>query len=226
MKNARIHLIYFAIIGFLGFQYWTKTQALNEAVGSIVQFDNILKIDNKIIDKTANMIYHTIERNIRAYQSPPNMAFYNRVSTVVSTLEALDKRLEDLKIEFIDFAGGFNKNDTTVLINRSSVKPSRQFFTNRKVATVIDTMTHYLVVLSGVSDYDLREKYIYPKLIYWDRLNKSTVSSVIAQITSLQNQIKFDKISYLNYVNKMVGGTSTGSDFFHVAITPKKAAII
>ncbi len=43
MKNLRIHVIYLAIIGFWVYQYWTKTQALNEAVGSIEQFDRLLK---------------------------------------------------------------------------------------------------------------------------------------------------------------------------------------
>ena len=50
MKNGRIHLIYLAIIGFLAYQYWTKTEALHHATESIEQLDRLLERNNDAVD--------------------------------------------------------------------------------------------------------------------------------------------------------------------------------
>ena len=133
MKNARIHLIYLTIIGFWAYQYWTKAQALNEAVGSIEQFDKLLKRNNEVVDKTATMIYYKIEKDAYSYPSPTNKAFFEKTKNFKSVSSSLNTWFEKLKTEFINVSGGFDKTDSTLLANRFSTKTSRQFFSEQKI---------------------------------------------------------------------------------------------
>ena len=86
MTHLRIHLIYMAIIGFLAYQYWTKTEALDNAVQSIEQMDKLLKINNDIVDETGIMIFNDIEKNVLAYTNNTNVAFLEKAKKAKSVL--------------------------------------------------------------------------------------------------------------------------------------------
>ena len=83
MKNARIHFIYLAIIGFLAYQYWTKAQALNEAVGSIEQFDKLIKTDTRLLNSLLDREIDYAEHN------------YNRAKNQLTLLRQLEVFLAD-----------------------------------------------------------------------------------------------------------------------------------
>ena len=54
MTHLRIHLIYLVLIGFLAYQYWTKTEALHHATESIEQLDRLLERNNQTASQPIN----------------------------------------------------------------------------------------------------------------------------------------------------------------------------
>ena len=92
MTYLRIHLIYLAIIGFLGFQYWTKTEALHHATESIEQLDRLLERNNVVVENNAKMITTAIGQQVRAYMNPRNMAFWEKTTNVTDAATTLKKR--------------------------------------------------------------------------------------------------------------------------------------
>lgn len=234
MKNARIHLIYLTIIGFWAYQYWTKAQALNEAVGSIEQFDKLLKRNNEVVDKTATMIYYKIEKDAYSYPSPTNKAFFEKTKNFKSVSSSLNTWFEKLKTEFINVSGGFDKTDSTLLANRFSTKTSRQFFSEQKIKEIRDSLARFQDTLMDIAkqyrDEYLKNQYGTIKLltneVYWQSLNKLTDADALSRLTYIQNQLALDKIPYLNYVYSIVGYRGLIFDQFKVAIAPNKAALI
>ncbi len=175
MTHLRIHLISIAIIGFLAYQYWTKSQALEEAVRSIEMFDELLKFDNVIVEKSSMVIKHEIDKQFMAYPSPINKSFLDRAINVMLISNSLKFWFEKQKIEFINISGGFNKKDSNLLNNRLSSKTSRQFFTDLKIKEIRDSLTHFQTFLAAINEnYKLKElqnQYVSNKLLgdesYW-----------------------------------------------------------
>ena len=60
MKNARIHLIYLAIIGFLAYQYWTKAQALNDIINIVEEQGHLLQTNNEVVINASRMLFDRI----------------------------------------------------------------------------------------------------------------------------------------------------------------------
>jgi hypothetical protein len=113
MKNGRIHLIYLAIIGFLAYQYWTKAQALNEAVTSIEQFDKLFKSNTEVVGKTAEMIKNAIDQQVRAYPNERNKSFEGKAKNLISASSIMGNWLAKQRMEFINLAGGEDRDDST-----------------------------------------------------------------------------------------------------------------
>ena len=156
MKNARIHLIYLAIIGFWAYQYWTKAQALDEAVGSIEQFDKLFKADNEVIGKSSIMIKNEIDKQVKAYPSSTNMSFSEKAINILSVSSSMKFWLEKQVLEFTNLAGGFDKKDSSLLANRLSENASDQFFSNLKIKEIRDSLTRFQLFLNDVISYLIR----------------------------------------------------------------------
>lgn len=234
MKNVRIHLIYLAIIGFLAFQYWTKTQALNEAVSSIEQFDKSLKMNNEVVVKTAVMIKNEIEKQVKAYANPINLSFLEKAKNIVSVANSIENWIQKQQSDFVKLSGGFNEKNPTLLTNRLSSNTSRLFFSNQKIQEIRDSLTRFQVYLDDINDKKQLEEIhklygsceLFKNDAYWHSLKSKTNADAIAQLSYIKNQIELDNVSYLNYTYNLVGYGGCGFDAFKVAIAPKKAVLI
>ena len=230
MTHLRIHLIYLVLIGFLAYQYWTKTEALHHATESIEQLDKLLKMDNAIVDKSASWIFREIEKQVRTYPSPINMSFLDKAKKATLASASINEWIESQKREIINANGGFDKKDSTVLTNRLA----KNTLSEQKVQQIRDSLTRFQHVLNDISDNrSLKEqqaRYATLKLLtdslYWQELKMGTVCEVIAQLTAIQNRIVMDEIPYLNYNYNLVGGTPIIDHYYRVMIAPNKTTIL
>jgi hypothetical protein len=236
MKNARIHLIYLAIISFLVYQYWTKTQALDEAVGSIEQFDKLSKVNIKVIDAELIMTKNIIDKQAMAYPTPFAISFQNKMTNSITVLNSVKNWLDKQKLDFTNFSGGFDKKDSSILANLLSLKANRQFFSDVKIKEIRDSLTSFQSVLNNIADKkvldELQKVYSVPMLLknenYWRKLKAKTNADVLAQITYIHNQMVLDEVYYLNYLcgYGACGDVEVKFDQFKVAITAQKSALI
>ena len=234
MTHLRIHLIYIAIIAFLAFQYWTKTEALDNAIKSIEQMDKLLKINNEVVDKSATTIFNDIQKNVMAYANNTNIAFLEKAKKAMSVSVSLIKWLDTQKLEIINMSGGFDKTDSTILANRLSTKGSNTFFSNQKIQEIKDSLTHYQHILTDSLDKNalanLQKQFstftLVSKDAYWQNLKNGTAANVLAQLTAIQNHIKLDIVPYFYYISNYMQSGGLIFDAFRLAIAPQKAAII
>lgn len=230
MKNARIHLIYLTIIGFLTYQYWAKTQVLNEVVGSIEQFDTLLKQNNKNVQESAYQIIGKIGSETQIYPNYTNINFFNNNKTAFLKSQNMIDWLEKERKAFIDS----DKKDSSRLVDNILKRDGNRYFTDMKIKEFKDSLVSFQVVLGNVSDTfarkNLENKSFIKKLIddeyYWKQLGKSSFSEILTQITSIQNRIGLDAFDFFNYKYGLIASHAIIEDYFHVAIAPKKAAII
>jgi hypothetical protein len=234
MKNLGLHVIYLAIIGFLAFQYWTKSQALEEAVESIVQFDKLLKINTSAVDRASIMLKNEIDKQTRAYTAPFTIKLQKKAVNAMRALYYVSQWLEKQKQDFKTFTGGFDKNDTTLLANHLSSNKSDQFFSNLKIKEIKDTLAYFQSFLSDISNEkelnEMQKQYNLPILInnnaYWQRLKYKTNADALAQLTLIQNKMQLDMIPFLNYLFNIVGSGDIKFDAYKVGIAPQKTILI
>ncbi|MBL7813591.1 MAG: hypothetical protein JNL70_01205 [Saprospiraceae bacterium] len=234
MKNRHFHFIYLAIIGFLVFQVWAKSQALNEAVRSIEHFEKLLKADVDISNKMVVMIKNGIDKNVLAYVNEYNTAFGKKAIKSMEISRALMKWLDKQKEDFINQAGGFYKKDSLLINNRLSSRLSGRFFTDQKIQAIKDSLGLFQAAIFDVSEEwqlkDIEKKSEIEKLLkneaYWQQLKNKTNSDVLAQFEALKNQINLDVSLYLNYIYSMVNYTGMIFDSYKIAVFGQKSALI
>jgi hypothetical protein len=235
MKNGRIHLVYIAIIGFLAYQYWAKSEAFDNATQSIEQFDRQLRRNNEVVEKSSTMIKNEIDKQVKAYANPINLSFSEKAINIMVVSSSIEHWLDKQQLDFIKLSGGINGDQLFSLTNRLSSSASRSFFSNQKIQEIRDSLTHFQVYLDDITDKkrleEMREKYGSSQLLkndaYWQSLKNKTNADAMAQLTCIKNQIELDKVPYLNYTYGLVGsGGSSGFDAFRIAIAPKKAVLI
>jgi hypothetical protein len=233
MAHLRIHLVYLSLLGFLAYQYWTKTQALDETVGSIEQFDKIMNQDNHILSMASTMILNGIEMNAKALSNGQNLKFSAKARTVVANVWYLNKWFEQQKTEFLSLSGGLDMRDTTVLAHRFDTKTSSHFFTNSKIQQIRDSLFKLSTALKDISDTSkysqIQRIYTIPKFLdddkYWQSLKNKTVTESIAQLTSIQSRLELDAIPYLNYIYGEISFCGKHDDY-RLVISPQKETII
>ena len=91
MKNLPFHALYIAIIIILSYQLWSKTTMSNQAFEEV---GLVLDKNQVILDTYISNLKNGIKKNIDAYRSPSNIAFYNKFKKIDS--------LSLLKIQYID----------------------------------------------------------------------------------------------------------------------------
>lgn len=233
MTHLRIHLVYLALLGFLTYQYWTKTQALNEAVSSVEQFDKIMNQNNYVISKASTMILNGIEMNAKALVNEQNYKLSAKARIVVANVWHLNKWLEQQKQEFLSLSDGFDTRDTTVLAHRFDTKASSRFFTNSKIQQIRDSLFKLSTALKDISDTNkysqIQKIYTIPKFLdddkYWQSLKNKTATESLAQLTSIQNRLELDAIPYLNYIYEETPFCGKHNDY-RLVISPQKEAIV
>ena len=235
MTHLRIHLIYLAIIGVLAYQYWTKTEALDNAVQSIEQMDKLLKINNDIVDSTLRLFYKEIEKEASGYPSSMDLMFLKLSKNAIVTAKPLIDWLESEKLKFINLSGGVDKTDSTVLANRLSTKPSTLLFSSQEIQEMRHHLTNFQGCINAVRDTfgirKLQKQYLTLNLLeneaYWQRLKNCSAADALMQLTMIQNRIVLDKITYFRYIyNSFVGNILICGPTFRVAIAPYKAFLL
>jgi hypothetical protein len=233
MKNARIHLIYLAIIGFLTYQYWTKTQALDEAVGSIEQFDKLLKMNNEVVAKSSTMIKYAIDKQVHTYLNNTNKSYLEKAQNLISASSMMANWLEKQRTELINLAGGEDKKDSIHLAAHFNKRVSR-FYSGANIQEIRDSLIHFQVALNNVADsYRLKEFQkqfstlsLTKNETYWQTFRNKSVSDALTQFTAIQNRIELDKIAFLNHIFNYTGSNEHHEDSFKVAIVPRKIDLI
>ena len=234
MIHLRIHLIYIAIIGFLAYQYWTKTEALDNAVQSIEHFDKLFKANEMAVSWGLNLELNNYNKIFEAYRTSYMTAISKKVKNATFISDGLSQWLEKQRTEFIEKAGGFDKKKNGVLVKRLDTQTSKQFFTDYRICEFRDSLIRFHSVILNVSDSkileELKGEYFTLKLLqdenYWQSLRKLTAAEALVQFAALQNQMTLDKMSYIFSNLYSFSVEDIRFDAFKVAIAPQKAAII
>ena len=232
MKNARIHLIYLAIIGFLAYQYWTKTQALNEAVGSIEQFDKLLKINNEVVAKSSTMIKYAIDKQVYAYLNNTNKSYLEKAQNLISASSMMNNWLAKQRMELINLAGSEDNKDSIHLATHFN-KAVSEFYSSAKIQEIRDSLIHFQVALNNVADSHRLKEFqkqfstlsLTKDEFYWQTFKNKSVSDALTQFTAIQNRIELDKVAFLNHIFNYTGSNEHHWDT-KVAIVPRKIALI
>ena len=207
MKSIYLHVFYLTIIAFLGYNYWSSVQAFK----AFEHLDKQLKTDYGIMDNIASEIFRDIRKNTSAYQSPQNQLYH-------ALSERTMKKSHDLT-NFIDSA-------------KTHVVNSKPFTDNQIKEKLTQFSGDATNPINDKTDRDnLLQQFNLPKLLadnaYWQLIKTLPTSGILAELSFIQNKIKTDEITLLNYYFNITSSTDVcGWTVYRAAIAPKKAALI
>jgi hypothetical protein len=209
MKQWAIHLFYLTIIAFLSYNYWSSVQAFK----AFEQLNEQLNIDNQLMDNAASGIFKNINKTVQAYQNTDNNRTNGQCEIAINAALSLHNDIAAIKTELLN-----NQSLTNTKIN--TIKENLKQFSNK----LIDSINYK-------SDRDDVLKYCsLPKLMadnaYWESIKTLPKNGAIAELSLIQNKVKIDEITVLNYYYAKTGCTTTREDYYKTAIAPKKAVII
>ena len=228
MKNARIHLIYLAIIGFLAYQYWTKAQALNDIINIVEEQGHLLQTNNEVVINASRMLFDRIRATVLVSPGSTNEVFYQKAQTINAQTANLTTWLKNLEDDFIAASG-------VRFINGYSNKTTKAFFTEPKLAQLKDSLVRFQKSICNIadsSDINRRQsKYTFIKPITEDsslqRFKEQTAIVALAELKAIQNQVRLHNNAFLEYCNNHVGTPCWFEPIrYKVAILPKKASIV
>ena len=230
MKQWSIHLIYISIIAFLGYNYWSSVQAFK----AFEHLNAQLKSDSTVIINSAFQIRQKLDRILGAYPNPISLHYSGAVQNNSDRADSTINFLGLTKSKFIQMNGGINSSKNDELINSNSTKTSELFFTQTELNEIRDRLIqvykHQIDSVDHEKDKEILLQHLHlPDLVannaFWLLLNKLPASGVLAELSYIQNMIKTDEITMLNYYLQM--NSFCGSfDEFKTAIAPQKAALI
>lgn len=230
MKSIYFHVFYVTIIAFLGYNYWSSAQAFK----AFEHLDRQLKTDSIAISYSAFQIHKNLDRTLGAY---PNSVARHYADAAENNAEDANNAIgfiASMKSEFIKENGGIDTSKNGRLINGNSTKTSSLFFTDAKINQLRDALTQVSKRQIDSIDHkrdgdELLEILHLPDLIadntFWSLLKKLPANGVLAELSSIQNMIKTDEITILDYFLKL-NSFCGRFDQFKTAIAPKKAALI
>jgi GldM N-terminal domain len=230
MKSIYLHVFYLTIIAFLGYNYWSSVQAF-KAFGHL---NKQLTMDYTVMDYNAELTYRKIDRNCMAYGAYMKN-YYGQTVTVVKIADSVAASINDYKVEFIKLNGGLDTANMPDLVNGSSTKTSKTFFTDVKISEIKDELSRLSkVLMDSIQDKKDRDiilkQYALPLLIinnaFWESLKTLPASGAFAQLAMIQNKIKTDEFAFLNYQLMRTSVEDMRFDTFKTAIAPQKAALI
>lgn len=209
MKSIYFHVIYLAIIAYLGYNYWSSVQAFK----AFEQLNVQLNVDYGIMKETSSIILQKINKTAQAYQNSENRRNKEQSEKVMDAALSLYHDIAAQKTELVN-----NHFFTDAKINEIKEKLSR--FSNNLVDSINDKR----------DKSDVLKYYNLPKLIaddaYWQSIKILPKNGVIAELSLIQNMIKTDEITLLNYYYSKTGTTMHIYDIYKTAIVPRKAALI
>lgn len=204
MKNARIHLIYLAIIGFLAYQYWANLKSekvsnmLNDEVGQY------LKLEDNVTKESTEKLIGTIGRHVSAYASPVNLNYQLKTQEIYKKTLALTQQIEQIK-----------KGNSISEQNIDDIKKG------------INQWQNLLFVYDTTNQKELNEKYLTKKLLentlFWHKMKDCPLQQTQTYLTLTQKQIEMDRLTILNYYSNQIGGTDIVCNFgISIVVAPNK----
>lgn len=226
MKQAYFHVIYLSIIAFLGYNYWSSVQAFKAFVPMNVQ----LNADSEVMENAAVFTCKAIEKGYKQYPNVFNLVIFSKSQNAVKAVNEVIDFIEKNKLEL--------NLDTINPFNYKPNSPNNSFFADYKVAEIQSKLLKFSnVMIQFISDPKARQiiesQLITPKIIhdeyYWQMMKHQSLNGVLMQLSFLENQIKLDEITLLNYLyfeQIEKAGESIEFDSYKTAIAPKKATLI
>jgi hypothetical protein len=210
MKQLYLHVFYLTIIAFLSYNYWSSVQAFK----AFEHLDRQLNMDYQLMDNTASSIFKDINKNAQAYQNSDNRRNNEQSEMSVNTALKLHNDIAAIKTELVN-----NHPLTDAKINE--IKEKTRQFSNNLIDSINDKN----------DKTDVLKFCSLPKLIadnaYWASIKTLPKNGVIAELSSIQNMMKIDEITLLNYYFSKTSSTEVcGWTVYRAAIAPKKAALI
>jgi hypothetical protein len=226
MKQSYFHLIYLSIIAFLGYNYWSSVQALK----ALPIMNSQLNVNSEAMRNAVEFTCKAIEKGYKQYPNPFNLASFsksqNAVKIVNDALDFIKKNKSELNL------------DTINSLNYKLNSPNNSFFTDNKIAEIRNELVQFsnaiIKFISGPKSKQVIENQLTTiKIIsneyYWQSLKYQSLNGVLMQLSFLENQIKLDEITLLNYLyfeQIQKAGESIEFDSYKTAIAPRKAALI
>jgi hypothetical protein len=230
MKHWYVHLIYLSIIVFLGYNYWSSVQAFK----AFEHLDRQLKADYDILEFSSSQTRQKLDRILGAYPNPIARHYADVVENNANAANDANNFIAFIKSEFLKANGNIDTAQNGSLMNWNPIKASKLFFTDTKINQIRDTLIQVskrqIDSISHKKTKDELLKFLHlHNLIadntFWLGLKKLPVNGVLAELSAVQNMIKTDEITMLNYYLNM--NSFCGSfDEFKTAIAPKQAALI
>ncbi len=223
MKSIYVHVFYLSIIAFLGYNYWSSVQVFK----AFEHLDRQLRMDYEVIDNGNEMVYQGIDKTVKAYLNTQNLQLLGETVLLRRTIDSTVNFINSNKKQLIDRSNGLDTRHNAFSIN--AIKTTQLFFDEAKINEIKGKLSDYAKLLFDLSKDDrLKELYNTPKLIlddnYWQSIKNLPVSGVLAELSFIQNHIKYDEILLSNYYFSM-GCQDIKFDRFRTVIAPKKAAI-
>jgi GldM N-terminal domain len=231
MKSTYFHFIYCTIIAFLGYNYWSSVQAFK----AFEHLNKQLNVDYRVLNENNLRIYREFNKLTRAYTTPLMIKFDDKTNKSVVATDSLAYFIDVKKDEFSKISGGLDTSKANSLINGTSNRPSKLFFTDDKINEIKDKLSSFSKMLidsiENNKDRDIIMKaYSLPKLIadtrYWQLLKTLPASGALAELSCIKNQIQSDETAFLMYYSSRMTGIDMRFDAFKTAIAPKKAVLI
>jgi hypothetical protein len=225
MKQILFHSIYLSIIAFLGFNYWSSVQAF-KAFG---HFNQQLNVDNVVMDNAIEFANKEIGKRCNQYPNAFNLLILNKAEMIQKSTDKL--------IDFIENNKKQLNLDTINSFNYVQNSPYNSFFNASKIAEIKNKLTQYSKELSYLTSNEKDKKGIENQLstikivnneLYWQTLKYQSLNGVLMQLSFLENQIKLDVITMLNYLyfEQIQSGESIEFISYKTAIAPRKGVLI
>lgn len=217
-------MFYLTIIAFLGYNYWSSVQAFK----AFEHLDAQLNTDSEMMKQSESFVYHSIEKNCKAYQTVTNSIFLAKSEVAL--------KIGNQAMNFIEQNKRASNLDSVSARDFSSISPNNSFFSTHKIKEFRDELTKFHQGLIHLADHgqdqkNIEESLCLTKIIhdesYWNELKHLPLLGVSAALSALKNQILFDKMTIFNYLNNKTNSVSIcGWTVYKVAIAPKKAVLI
>jgi GldM N-terminal domain len=231
MKSSYFHFIYCTIIAFLGYNYWSSVQVFK----TFEHLNKQLTMDYFTLNSNNTRICREFDKLTRAYPASYMKKFNDQIKWSMAANDSLIQFMDTQKDEFTKISGGLDTLKPNALVNSTSNRPSKVFFTDAKINEIKDKFNQFSKMLidsieNDKDRSDIMKNYSLPQLItdtrYWQLLKTLPASGALAELSCIKNQIQSDETAFLMYYTSKMCVIDMRFDAFKTAIAPKKAVLI
>lgn len=231
MTCIRFHFFYIALILFLGYKYFSKTQDLNALTKSLESSCKQQLLNMETSSTSNDGIINQIERN--AQKSPKFYPILNNAQKVMAEAQAVKKLLSNYRKDFLALCSSekqpiignpYGHNHTTAFFTDSLINNLRLQLNQLQAALKIG--------IDSVTAQELFKHYQLPQLLndseYWRNLNKLNHIQTYSELVRIENIVSTDIVFYLNYALDYAAFPKIIACFnrFRIAIILKKVTLI